>query len=234
MAKNPAPNPSNDEERVVFVSESPDSAAPMLASALDSVDSTVPHNDVNAESTPDTTTLVDGDPFNKPIDMPVEQGDHVSTVVDTQQEHDGNVSVTVADNEAAKAEQDENGRVQRVFQAGPTFVKAIDAALDKANNDLKTSGSIKRYSMSGYLRKLVADSIGFDLTEDPIEGRSKYATDAERRAAIKASQQKAAQERKRINELIKKAKNKSTRNEAITAMLESLGMTIEEFQELAN
>lgn len=233
MATN-KPNPNSDAERVVFISETPDNGVPANDVVLDNVDNIVSHSDGNAPTTPAASDGNVEDPFNKPPDMPVEQGDHVSTAADAQQAHDGNVSVTVADSEAAKAEQDENGRVQRVFQAGPTFVKAIDAALDKANNDLKTSGSIKRYSMSGYLRKLVADSIGFDLTQDPIEGRSKYATDAERRAAIKASQQKAAQERKRINELIKKAKNKSTRNEAITAMLESLGMTIEEFQELAN
>jgi hypothetical protein len=143
----------------------------------------------------------------------------------------GNVSVTEADNDHNKAVAEENENKAMVFQAGPKFQEAIQKALDDFNNKLAAQGTNGKLSMAAFLRRQVATSILFDLSLDPQKSRSKYASDEERKAAIKLSQQKAAQERKDLNKLIAAAKNKQTRKQAIAALMESLGITDEDLDD---
>ena len=143
-------------------------------------------------------------------------------------DENGNVSVTDADK--AKAKSDEDAKKQLAFTLGPKFQTALDEALFNFNKQLEEQ-SKSPVKMSAYLRNIVARSIGFDLSLDPVKTRSKYATDEERKAALKASQAKAAEERKQFNKLIKMANDKSTRAEAIRALMESLGIDDDDVDE---
>lgn len=142
----------------------------------------------------------------------------------------GDVSVTKADNDHDKAQAEENENKIMTFTAGPKFQDALQTALDDFNKQLAMQGHNGKLSMAAFIRRNVANSILFDLALDPQKSRSKYATDEERKAAIKASQQKAADERKKMNKLIAAAKNKQTRKEAIAALMESFGITDDDLE----
>lgn len=151
-----------------------------------------------------------------------ETEENETTLITSINDSDGDVSVTKADKK--KAVVDEDAKKQMSFTAGPKFQDALEAELFTFNKQLIEAGKTE-IKMSAFLRNKIAISIGFDLTLDPVKTKSKYATDEERKAAIKASQEKAKEEKKKLNQLISMAKNKSTRAQAIAALMESLGIT---------
>jgi hypothetical protein len=146
----------------------------------------------------------------------------VSNTATFQKNHGGNVSVTIPDNEH-KHDLDEEKKMMQ-FTVGPKFLEALNNQLFDRNRDLEANGQPK-ISMASYLRVVVASSIGFDLKLDPRTSRAKYATDAERKAAIKATQQKAAEDRKKLTKLINLAKQKQGKKDAIAALMASLDIT---------
>lgn len=129
--------------------------------------------------------------------------------------------MTVADNEAIK-DADKNKMMQ--FSVGPKFEDAINNAIVELNTAREKDGEPK-LSTAAFLRETVASAINFNIALDPITTRTKYANDAERKAAIAAQQKKAAEDRKKITKLINMAKQKSNKQDAIAALMASLNIT---------
>lgn len=148
--------------------------------------------------------------------------DTISNIATFQQNHGGNASVTVANNEHDKDTDDDKKMMQ--FTAGPKFLDVLNAQLFEYNKQLELNSQPK-VSMAAWLRQTVANAIGFDLKLDPRTSRAKYATEAERKAAIKATQQKAAAERKKLTKLINMAKQKQGKKDAIAALMASLNIS---------